>query len=121
MQLITPTFVLAAPSALAFPFVVAMLGVDSLLLRKMKRVSNYKKHSSCPFNPVHLDAAPYTAKYSYTGAQDSGSAAGDTAHAIEAPGPNDIRGRCPELDTAANHHVSRSLNGISLSLNLFSS
>jgi len=34
-------------------------------------------------------------------------AEGDTAHAFQAPGPDDIRGPCPGLNTAANHHVSQ--------------
>lgn len=31
-------------------------------------------------------------------------AAGDTAHAYTAPGPNDIRGPCTALNTLANHN-----------------
>lgn len=113
----------AAQSVFPFPFVAEISGVDSSLLRKDSRSSNEKRQSTCPFNSVHPGAAPYNAKYPYTGARNglpgTGKggilvpAAGDTAHAFEAPGPNDIRGPCPGLNTAANHHVS------SLSLNLF--
>lgn len=107
---------LAAQSVLPFPFVAEIPGVDSSLLRKDSRSSNEKRQSTCPFNSVHPGAAPYNAKYPYTGARNglpgTGKggilvpAAGDTAHAFEAPGPNDIRGPCPGLNTAANHHVS---------------
>lgn len=107
---------LAAQSVFPFPFVAEIPGVDSSLLRKDSRSSNEKRQSTCPFNSVHPGAAPYNAKYPYTGARNglpgTGKggilvpAAGDTAHAFEAPGPNDIRGPCPGLNTAANHHVS---------------
>ena len=116
MQVNTLVFMLAAHSVLSFPFVAEMPGVDSSLLSKAKRVSTEKRQSSCPFNSVHPGAAPYNAEFPYTGAQNglpgTGKggilvpAAGDNAHAFEAPGPNDIRGPCPGLNTAANHHVS---------------
>ncbi|KAL6720615.1 hypothetical protein ACLMJK_002540 [Lecanora helva] len=98
--------------ASAFPFVAQMPGVDSSLLQK--RGPKEKRQSSCPFNPNHPGAAAFDPKYPYTGAQKGlpGTgvggilvpATGDTAHAFEAPGPNDIRGPCPGLNTAANHH-----------------
>ena len=107
---------LAAQSVLPFPFVAQIPGVDSSLLRKDSRSSNGKRQSTCPVNSVHPGAAPYNAKYPYTGARNGEAgtgkggilvpAVGDTAHAFEAPGPNDIRGPCPGLNTAANHHVS---------------
>ena len=119
MRLTTLAFVLTAHSALAFPFVAETPGVDASVLRNAKRVSNEKRQTTCPFNSVHPGAAPYNASYPYTGAQNglpgTGTggilvpAAGDTAHAFEAPGPNDIRGPCPGLNTAANHHVSYSI------------
>ena len=97
----------------AFPFVVDMPGVDSSMLAG--RSKKTKRQSSCPFNSVHTGAAPYTSQYPYTGAKNGTPgtqvggikvpADGDTAHAFEAPGPNDIRGPCPGLNTAANHHV----------------
>lgn len=117
---------LAADAVLSFPFVAEMPGVDSSLLTKAKRVSSQKRGSSCPFNSVHLGAAPYSADYPFTGAQNglpgTGKggilvpAAGDTTHAFEAPGPNDIRGPCPGLNTAANHHVSCSIGALLLLL-----
>ena len=36
----------------------------------------------------------------------------DTAHAFEAPGPNDIRGPCPGLNALANHHVGPFTNNV---------
>ena len=97
----------------AFPFVADMPGVDSSMLSG--RSQNTKRQSSCPFNSVHPGAAPYNSQYPYTGAKNGlpGTgvggikvpADGDTAHAFEAPGPNDIRGPCPGLNAAANHHV----------------
>ena len=106
--------VLGAWSTSAFPFVAKMPGVDSSMLQG--QMSKSKRQSSCPFNSDHPGAAPYSSQYPYTGAQNglpgTGEggilvpAAGDTAHAFEAPGPNDIRGPCPGLNTAANHHVS---------------
>ena len=124
MRLITLAFVLTARSVLAFPFVADVPGVDASLLRSAKRVPNEKRQSSCPFNSVHPGAAPYNASYPYTGAQNglpgTGKggilvpAVGDTAHAFEAPGPDDIRGPCPGLNTAANHHVSCSAGAILL-------
>lgn len=104
---------LAATTA-AFPFVSEIPGVDSSALRNAKRSSNSKRQSSCPFNPNHPGAAPYNSQYPYTGARNAlpGTgvggikvpADGDTAHAFEAPGSGDIRGPCPGLNTAANHH-----------------
>ena len=131
MRLINLAFVLTAHSVLAFPFIAEMPGVDSSLLRNAKRASNEKRQTTCPFNSVHPGAAPYNASYPYTGAQNgipgTGTggilvpAVGDTAHAFEAPGPNDIRGPCPGLNTAANHHVSYFVGVSSHSLNLPSS
>lgn len=108
---------MAAEAASAFPFVANMPGVDSSLLGHAKRNANpeHAKRATCPFNANHQGAAPYNAKYPYTGAQNGAPgtqlggvkvpADGDTAHAFEAPGPDDIRGPCPGLNTAANHHV----------------
>ncbi|KAL8838635.1 MAG: hypothetical protein Q9170_002081 [Blastenia crenularia] len=103
----------SAASVSAFPFVANLPGVDSSALGNARR-SSIEKRASCPFNPNHPGAAPYNSKYPYTGAKGGlpGTgvggikvpADGDTAHAFEAPGPNDIRGPCPGLNTAANHH-----------------
>lgn len=103
---------------MAFPWVARQPGVDSSLFQQTqvdKRQSN-----TCPFNPNHQPAAPYTAKYPYTGAANGvpGSQAGgikvpadgDTAHAYVAPGPNDIRGPCPGLNAAANVSLSRRIS-----------
>ena len=112
-----------AKTALSFPFVAEQPGVDSSPFR---RVSKEKRQSSCPFNTNHPGAAPYNSKYPYTGARNglpgTGKggikvpADGDTAHAFEAPGPNDIRGPCPGLNTAANHHVCRAIQYFTSSL-----
>lgn len=101
-------------TTIAFPFVSQMPGVDSSALRHTKRASNHRRQSSCPFNSNHQGAAPYNSDYPYTGAKNGlpGTgiggikvpADGDTAHAFEAAGPNDIRGPCPGLNTAADHH-----------------
>lgn len=105
---------LAATAVEAFPFLSNRPGVDSSPLQNTKRSQNAKRQGSCPFNSNHQGAAPYDSKFPYTGARDGlpGTgvggikvpADGDTAHAFEAPGPNDIRGPCPGLNTAANHH-----------------
>ncbi|KAL8827572.1 MAG: hypothetical protein Q9170_006966 [Blastenia crenularia] len=101
---------------MAFPFVADMPGIDTSVLRNARRTRSPhdKRQSTCPFNSNHPGAAPYTAQFPYTGAKNGlpGTgvggikvpADGDTAHAFEAPGPNDIRGPCPGLNAAANHH-----------------
>jgi unspecific peroxygenase len=109
---------LAAEAILAFPFVANMPGVDSLGHAKRNPNTEYSKRATCPFNSDHRGAAPYNPKYPYTGAKNGlpGTqiggvkvpADGDTAHAFEEPGPSDIRGPCPGLNAAANHHVRRS-------------
>ncbi|MCJ1478965.1 hypothetical protein MMC13_007649 [Lambiella insularis] len=92
-----------------------MPGVDSSLLgRRTAPTKRQSDQATCPFNTVHLGAAPYDPKYPYTGAQNGlpGTqeggvqvpAPGDTAHNFTAPGPNDIRGPCPGLNAAANHN-----------------
>ena len=98
----------------AFPFLTDVPGVDMSALRDPRSSHKQKRQSTCPFNSNHQGAAPYNSKFPYTGAKDGlpGTgvggikvpATGDTAHAFEAPGPNDIRGPCPGLNTAANHH-----------------
>lgn len=71
---------------------------------------------NCPYIPWedHVPAPGITDEYPYNGAkngqQGNGKggyqvpAPGDTAHEFIAPGPNDIRGPCPGLNTAANHN-----------------
>ena len=110
------SLLLLAPISNSFPFVADAPGVDSSLLGRGSQST--KRQAACPFNSVHTGAAPYSAQYPYTGAKDGlpGTgvggvkvpADGDTAHAFEAPGPNDIRGPCPGLNAAANHHVGSS-------------
>lgn len=102
---------LAVNGAQAFPWVARMPGVDSSLIERdiVARVPG--DQASCPFNSNHTGAAPYTAAYPYCGASNGVPgkqscpnnlvpAKGDTAHYFEAPGPNDIRGPCPGLNTA---------------------
>ncbi|KAL8932270.1 MAG: hypothetical protein Q9211_006418, partial [Gyalolechia sp. 1 TL-2023] len=99
---------------MAFPFVADMPGIDTSALRNARPSPHDKRQSTCPFNPSHPGAAPYNSNYPYTGARNGlpGTgvggikvpADGDIAHAFEAPGPNDIRGPCPGLNAAANHH-----------------
>ena len=107
--------------AYAFPWVASVPGVDSSFFRGniFNKRQSYP-YGTCPNNPKHTGAAPYSTKYPYTGAVNglSGSqkggiqvpAPGDTAHYYTPPGTNDIRGPCPGLNAAANHnflsHVS---------------
>lgn len=101
---------LFASGAAAFPWVAETQGVDASLLRH----STQKRAATCPFNSDHVPAAPITSQYPYNGAIDglpgNGQggilvpAEGDTAHEYVAPGPNDIRGPCPGLNTMANHN-----------------
>ena len=114
MQLSYILFLLGGSPTLAYPWVANMHGVDSSLLKGGK-AQHAKRAGGCPFNPDHPGAAPFNSEYPYTGAQNGlpGTQAGgikvpadgDTAHEFEAAGPNDIRGPCPGLNTAANHHV----------------
>ena len=103
--------------ASAFPFVLNSPGVDSSLLRNVRRQQPGEGaggEKTCPFNPDHVPAAPATAQFPYNNAKDGKQgnekggylvpAPGDTAHEFRAPNPKtDIRGPCPGLNTAANH------------------
>lgn len=103
---------LSASSTVAYPWVAGQPGVDSSLFRQARQQK--RQPGSCPFNANHQPAAQYTSKYPYTGAKNGfpGSgvggikvpADGDTDHAYQDPGPNDIRGPCPGLNAAANHN-----------------
>lgn len=114
MRLAIYPIALAILETNAFPFVSEMPGVDSSPFKNARRSASQKRATTCPFNSKHPGAAPYNSKYPYTGAKNGlpGTgvggikvpADGDTAHAFEAPGANDIRGPCPGLNTAANHH-----------------
>ncbi|KAK5136579.1 hypothetical protein LTR08_002593 [Meristemomyces frigidus] len=111
---------LLASGAAAFPFVANQAGVDSSLLQAARLNKRQQTGegaggpSTCPFNANHVAAAPVTSQYPYNNAKNglpgNGKggfqvpATGDTAHQFVAPGPNDIRGPCPGLNTAANHN-----------------
>lgn len=101
------------PNAMAFPWVAGISGIRSA---SEIEAQHAKRQSTCPFNANHVPAAPITSQFPYAGAQNGlpsvfpGNfqvpANGDTAHAFAPPGPNDIRGPCPGLNTAANHNVN---------------
>ncbi|CAF9919190.1 MAG: hypothetical protein HETSPECPRED_003970 [Heterodermia speciosa] len=86
--------------------------VDSSLLAK--RSQHERRQTTCPNNPNHQGAVPFNQRFPYTGAQNGlpGTQIGgvvvpdvnDVAHKFDPPGPLDIRGPCPGLNTAANHH-----------------
>ena len=114
---------LGATAVTAFPFVLDSRGVDPNVLGKR---SNYARQQSggsdpggplnCPYTPWedHVPAPGITDEYPYNNAKNglpgNGKggyqvpADGDTAHYFVAPGPGDIRGPCPGLNTAANHN-----------------
>ena len=107
-----------AGTASAFLWVANLPGVDtSILKRSPQPLVKRQANATCPFNPDHPGAAPINPLYPYTGALLDGlpgtgiggvqvPAPGDTAHYYTPPGPNDIRGPCPGMNTAANHNVS---------------
>ena len=107
----------ALPKAMSFPFMAGMHGIRSA---SEVEALHAKRQATCPFNTNHVPAAPITAQFPYAGATNGlpstrlGNfqvpANGDTAHQFVAPGPNDIRGPCPGLNTAANHNVSSDIN-----------
>lgn len=114
---------LCASSASAFPWMASLPGVDLSLLERSSQHHTTRKRqtddkgsaANCPVNPDHPGAAPYDPLYPYTGATGglpgtgiggvSVPADGDEAHAFTEPGPLDIRGPCPGMNTAANHNV----------------
>jgi len=118
------TIALAAEAVTAFPFVANMPGVDSSMLRnRPKRQQSGGADPggplSCPAhwqdpNYQHVPAPGITDEFPYNGAKNGQAgngkggykvpADGDTAHQFVAPGPGDIRGPCPGLNTAANHN-----------------
>lgn len=113
-------FLLFSATTTAFPWVADVPGVHSpwsAAYRAAKRQQPGQGPGSaaqCPFNPDHKPAAPITKKYPYNGAKNGKPgkgkggyqvpADGDKAHQFQKPGPNDIRGPCPGLNTAANHN-----------------
>ena len=109
----------------AFPFVARAPGVDSSPLSAHYRAAKIRRQqtgegaggpATCPYNADHVPAAAYNPAYPYNEAQNGlpglgkggylVPAVGDTDHEFIAPGPNDIRGPCPGLNTAANHNVN---------------
>ena len=102
----------ALPVVISFPFMADMPEVRST---SDVEALHSKRQTTCPFNTNHVPGVPITAQFPYAGAINGlpstrpGNfqvpAIGDTAHQFVAPGPNDIRGPCPGLNTAANHNV----------------
>ncbi|KAM0798766.1 Chloroperoxidase [Usnea florida] len=96
---------------MAFPWMAGMPGIRS---PSEVEAQLTERATTCPNNPNHVPAAPITSDFPYAGAIDGlpstrpGNfqvpANGDTAHQFVPPGPNDIRGPCPGLNTAANHN-----------------
>lgn len=110
------TLAIVAQLAAGLPWVAEMPGVDlSLLSRRSASTKRQSDQATCPFNAVHIGAAPYNAAYPYIAAQHGvpGTqrggvqvpAPGDTAQYFTAPGSNDIRGPYPGLNTAVDHNV----------------
>ncbi|KAI7362138.1 Cloroperoxidase, partial [Hortaea werneckii] len=109
---------LLVSGAAAFPWVAMQPGVDSSILRLKPRQQVGEGPGgpdTCPFNANHEDARPVTDEFPYNNAKNgvpgNGKggyqvpAPGDTAHQFEAPDySKDIRGPCPGLNAAANHH-----------------
>lgn len=107
-----------ASHVVGYAFVAEVKGVDSSLFQGRSGIERRQQAgtaASCPYNPNHVPAVPISATYPYCGAANGlpgkqscpnnyVPAAGDTAHEWTAPGPNDIRGPCPGLNTAANHN-----------------
>jgi hypothetical protein len=59
----------SASTAWGYGWVARMPGVDSSML-EAGRYANQKRQETCPFNADHKGAAPYSAKYPYTGAKN---------------------------------------------------
>ena len=53
-----------------FPFILDMPGVDASLITKGSSEAHVKRQSTCPFNPNHLGAAPYSSAFPYLGAKN---------------------------------------------------
>lgn len=119
LSLLFPLLSTLTPAS-AFPWVADAPGVHSpwsAAYRAAKRQQPGEGPGSaaqCPFNADHEPAAPITDEYPYNGAKNGAPgmgkggfqvpADGDEAHQFKMPGPNDIRGPCPGLNTAANHN-----------------
>jgi hypothetical protein len=61
-------FLSSASTAWGYGWVAGQAGVDPSLLKA--RYANQKRQTSCPFNPNHKGAAPYSDSYPYTGAKN---------------------------------------------------
>ena len=116
----------ALPNAFSFPWMGDVLNSDGSLPNAQSELEKRQgtTMAGCPYNPDHVPAVPANAEFPYLGAFNGLPALhpvgnievptdGDDAHNFTPPGPNDIRGPCPGLNTAANHNVffkmSRSL------------
>lgn len=103
---------LAVPGSIAFSFMAGRPGVRSA---SEGGTQHSKRQATYPFNRNHVNGGPIMAQFPYAGAISGlpstrpGNfqvpAIGDTAHQFVPPGPNDIRGPCPGLNTAANLNV----------------
>ena len=109
---------LALPTSFSFPWMGDVLNSDGSLPNAEAELEKRQgtTMAGCPFNPVHVPAAPANATFPYLSAFNGLPALhpvgnievpadGDNAHIFVPPGPNDIRGPCPGLNTAANHNV----------------
>ncbi|CAD6591759.1 MAG: hypothetical protein ASARMPREDX12_005409 [Alectoria sarmentosa] len=108
---------IALPAAFGFPWMGEMIGSDGSLPNAQAELEKRQgtTMAGCPYNPNHVPAVPATSQFPYLGAVNGLPAThpvgnievptdGDNAHNFVAPGPNDIRGPCPALNTAANHN-----------------
>ena len=108
----------ALPNVFSFPWMGEILNSDGSLPDAEDELEKRQgtTMAGCPYNPNHVPAAPITSKFPYLGAINGLPAThpvgnievpadADTAHQFVPPGPNDIRGPCPGLNTAANHNV----------------
>ena len=116
---------LCASTVSAFPWMANIPGIDLSLIertqaKRQDQPVDQGSEALCPVNPDHPGAAPFNPLFPYTGATNGlpGTgiggvqvpAPGDTAHYFTPPGPNDIRGPCPGMNTAANHNVSSAVH-----------
>ena len=114
---------IALPSAISFPWIGGMPGLNgdtfdvNSALDKRQTAKGCYAQSCCPNNPKHPGAAPLVSPFLYLGAKNGAPATrtgnievptdNDKAHEFQPPGSLDIRGPCPGLNTMANHHVCR--------------
>jgi len=87
---------LSVEAVVAFPFVAKLPGVDSSLLRNVRRESHDRRQQSgganpggpltCPNNPHHAPAAGITAQYPYNNAKNGAAGNGKGGYQVPAPG-----------------------------------